>query len=315
MTVRDMQCFITACEKHSISAAAEASYISPQGASKAVKKMEEEVGAPLLIRTSQGVQPTEYGKIFLEHARCIVDMYSATVSEIQDLVKQNTGFLRLASAFGILRLLSPEFISTFTKQHPDMNLDYMEYPDIYIGQDVLDGKYDVGLIPYIEQDPDLIYVPLFSKEIYFVTHKGSRFYDRDMVSLHEVMDEPLIIENQNFVIHHIIRNLCTKEGILPDFYFKTSGFSLCYKFCREEKANTVSMDFIFQDMSEGLLRRIPFTEHPMWNVALIRRNSMPLSPCLHAFRDYTEAWCRRLSATGNGSFPVIGDGSSGSKFY
>ncbi len=290
-----MQCFITACDRHSISAAAEASFMTSQGAGKAIKKMEEELGAPLLIRTSQGVQPTEYGQIFYESAKSIVTTYDKSASAIQELVKQNNGFLRIVSAFGIFRFLSPDFINAFEEQHPDIRLDYMEYPDIYITKDVLDGTYDIGLVPFIEENPDLTYTPLFSRKIYFITHEGSRFYDRDAVSIREVMAEPLIIENQNFVIHHIIRALCLREGVEPDFYFKTSGFSLCYKFCREMTANTVSMDFIFDDMGNDCLRKIPFVEHPTWDVALIRRNSSTSSKNLRSFCSFAKDWCRTLT--------------------
>ena len=45
MTIRDLQCFLLACEKRSISAAAEASFLTHQGASKALRKMEHSCNA------------------------------------------------------------------------------------------------------------------------------------------------------------------------------------------------------------------------------------------------------------------------------
>ena len=295
MTIRDLQCFLLACEKRSISAAAEASFLTHQGASKALRKMEEEIGAKLLTRTKQGIVPTEYGERLLVAARDIVASYESAASAIHDMVQQNAGFLRLASAFGILRFLSPEFIRTFEAHHPDLHLDYMEYPDIYIGKDVKEGKYDIGMVPVCKQDPALDYTPLFSKEIFFIAHPGSRFYGRETVSIREVFAEPLIIENQNFVIHCILTQLCQQEGVEPDFYFKTSGFSLCYKFCKERTANTVSMDFIFHDMGDETLRRIPFDEHPMWDVALIRRAAGTMTKPLRAFYDDAATWCQMLA--------------------
>ena len=295
MTIRDLQCFLLACEKRSISAAAEASFLTHQGASKALRKMEEEIGAKLLTRTKQGIVPTEYGERLLVAARDIVASYESAASAIHDMVQQNAGFLRLASAFGILRFLSPEFIRTFEAHHPDLHLDYMEYPDIYIGKDVKEGKYDIGMVPVCKQDPALDYTPLFSKEIFFIAHPGSRFYGRETVSIREVFAEPLIIETQNFVIHCILTQLCQQEGVELDVYFMTSGFSLCDKFCKERTANTVSMDFIFHDMGDETLRRIPFDEHPMWDVALIRRAAGTMTKPLRAFYDDAATWCQMLA--------------------
>lgn len=57
-----MACFLKICEQHSISAAAQSFFMTPQAVSKEVKRMEEELGAPLLFRSQKGVVPTEYGK-------------------------------------------------------------------------------------------------------------------------------------------------------------------------------------------------------------------------------------------------------------
>ena len=41
-----MACFLKICEQHSISAAAQSFFMTPQAVSKEVKRMEEELGAP-----------------------------------------------------------------------------------------------------------------------------------------------------------------------------------------------------------------------------------------------------------------------------
>lgn len=290
MNLRDMDCFIMVCRKQSISAAAEALFMSPQGVSKAIRRMEEESGAPLLDRATSGVSPTAYGKIFLAAAIKITHEYDDTLKKIADLKAQTNGYLRLVSAFGILRYLSPEFVQGFSRLCPSIHLDYMEYPDIYVEENLLNKQYDVGMVPYLRQNPGLVYEPLFSKEIYFITHEGSAFFERNEVSVKEISAEPFVIENSNFLIHHIMESICERERAKLDIYFNTSGFSLCYKLCKDGEANTASMDFIFQDMSSGALRKIPFREHPMWNVALVRRRDMPLTETMNKFRDYALGW-------------------------
>ena len=125
------------CRKQSISAAAEALFMSPQGVSKAIRRMEEESGAPLLDRATSGVSPTAYGKIFLAAAIKITHEYDDTLKKIADLKAQTNGYLRLVSAFGILRYLSPEFVQGFSRLCPSIHLDYMEYPDIYVEENLL----------------------------------------------------------------------------------------------------------------------------------------------------------------------------------
>lgn len=294
MNIRDMECFQKICEQHSISAAAQSFFMTPQAVSKEVKRMEEELGAPLLFRSQKGVVPTEYGKVFLEHARRMVAEFHDTAQEITELRLQNEGFLRMVSAYGILRFLSPEFIRTFTEGYPAVHLDYMEFPDIYIEENVLNERYDIGLVPYLHERDALAYLPLFSREIFFITHPGSRFYDCPEVSVRDIAAEPMIIENGNFLIHHIMEETCRRENAALDVYFNTSGFSLCYKLCKEGKGNTASMDFIFHDMGDPTLHRVPFHEHPHWTVALIHKKDIPLSDNLQRFVRHAQTWCQKM---------------------
>lgn len=289
-----MECFIEVCEKKSITAASEAMFLSPQAVSQTIRRMEEEVGAELLVRSKKGVTLNEYGKLFYDHACNIISDYKGMISSISDLKKQERGFVRLVSAYGILRLLSPEFVHAFTDRNPGVRLDYMEFPDIYIEENLKNRKYDLGFVPYVKEDPELEYVPLFSREIFFVTHRKSRYYDRNEVSVREISEEPVIVENSNFMIHHILEKTCKDEGVDLDVYFNTSGFSLCYKLCREQEGNTVSMDFIFDDMGSDNLRKIAFAEHPMWKVAAVRRKDMPLTANVRKLIEFAEEWCRTI---------------------
>ncbi|MGI6052451.1 MAG: LysR family transcriptional regulator [Bilifractor sp.] len=294
MTIQDLRYFVRICKKHSIAQAAEEFYITPQGLSKAIKRMEEELGTELLFRTQAGVVPTEYGQIFLTHAEVILGEYDSAQKEMDALKAQKFGLLKLVSAYGILRLLTPSFIHAFTDANNDIHLDYTEFPDSYIEEKVLNDEYDIGLTPVLNENPKLTYIPLFSKEIYFITHEGSRFYDQKEVRLSEVLKEPIVLENDHFLIHHILMREAAKEGASLIPYFNTSGFSLCYKLCDKGEANTASMDFIFEDMARDGLRKIPFTEHPQWPVCLIHKKDVPVPGSMKAFILHTIAWKDRL---------------------
>lgn len=292
MNLKDINCFIMICQKKSITAASEFLYISPQALSKTIQKMETELGAELLKRSKRGVELTVYGKVFYKGAIKILDEYEDTSSKIKSLTMQNKGIISMASAFGILRYLTPEYVNSFAKAHPNIHLDYMEFPDQNTVENIKEGKYDIGLTPYITKDNELEYIDLFSSEIFFITHAGSAFYDREVVSIREIIQEPLIIENKNFIIHDILLEICKNEHVQPNLYFNTSGFSLCYKLCYKGEGNTISMSFMYDDMKYDSLRMIPFKEHPMWKVAMIYKKDSVLSKNIKELISYTLEWCQ-----------------------
>lgn len=294
MNVKDMKNFLTVVDRKSITAASEELFVSPQALSKMIKRMETELGVELLQRSQHGVEPTVYGQLFYKEAQKIVNEYGEMTQEINDLKLQNRGMLRMASAFGILRYLTPEFIHEFTERNRNIHLEYTEYPDKYIAENLKNGECDVGMVPYLSKDPELDYVDLFSCEIYFITHEGSRFYDAEEVSVHDINLEPLIVESDKFVIHHILTDTCVQEHVRPDIYFNTSGFSLCYKLCREGEGNTISMKFIYEDMKADNLRMIPLKEHPKWNVAMVTPKEVPRTDSVKRLIRFAEDWCRTL---------------------
>ncbi|MFQ9915494.1 MAG: LysR family transcriptional regulator [Flavonifractor plautii] len=68
MDMKQLEIFVTACERGSFSQAAACMYMTQPNISKSIRALEHELGRPLLIRNAKGVQPTAYGKIVLEHA-------------------------------------------------------------------------------------------------------------------------------------------------------------------------------------------------------------------------------------------------------
>lgn len=293
MKIKDMEYFLEVYNCGSMTKAAEKLFVSPQGLSNIIKRMESELNVPLFVRTKSGVYNTEYGESFYKRAVNIVSEFNLSCAEVNALKLQNMGYIKLCSAFGVIRHLSPEYILDFSRAYEEIHLDYVEFPDSMVEEYVLNGKADIGLTP--NPDPELFNITeIFSSKVYFVAHDKSKFYDRDSISLVEMCEEPIVIESNHFKIHNIICNECSKLGVRPNILFNTSGFSLCHKICSNNKSNTVSLDFIFDDMKYSNIRMIPFKETMKWKVCTITKKSTSVSTAVRYFIDYTIDWSKRL---------------------
>ena len=65
MDTKDLRCFRQVYEDRSINQAAKQLFITPQGLSRIITKLEGELQAPLFERTPTGMVPTESGKPFI----------------------------------------------------------------------------------------------------------------------------------------------------------------------------------------------------------------------------------------------------------
>ena len=67
----------------SITQAAANLYMDQPNLSKAIKTLEENLGAPVFRRTSKGVVPTDKGRIFLQYAKNILEQ----IEEMEELYR------------------------------------------------------------------------------------------------------------------------------------------------------------------------------------------------------------------------------------
>ena len=75
MNIQDFFIFQTVAKEGSLSRAARILYMSPQGLSKLIKNMENELDCILIERSPQGVRLTESGECFLKHSFFLTDEY------------------------------------------------------------------------------------------------------------------------------------------------------------------------------------------------------------------------------------------------
>ncbi|MBS0505053.1 MAG: LysR family transcriptional regulator [Proteobacteria bacterium] len=117
--------FAAVVEHRSFSAAARALSLSKATVSKAVTRLEAQLGASLFHRTSRTVSLTETGKALAPRARRILDEAVCAEEEARDAARAPKGLVRLAApmTFGLQRVAP--VIAEFLEAHPGISIDLM----------------------------------------------------------------------------------------------------------------------------------------------------------------------------------------------
>lgn len=296
MNTRDMQCFQTIVEEKSITKAAKALYMSPQGLSKQLKNIEKELGCVLLIRTKNGIQLTEAGELVYRKSIQILQEYSSMQKELKILEGKGYGSVDLLSAYGILRFVTPECIVAFRKKYPDIEFNYREYPDLSVERKFRknDGNIAFTLAPVDETMYDC--VVLFEFPLKLMVNKMHPLAKRKSVTIMDLKDENLYLESSEFKLYHNVVNRCRAAGFEPNICFETSGFSLCHKMCRDNKGITVTVDFVSEDLSGGELAGkdlvlLPFSDGDYsWKACMLTRKGENLPEAVSLFRKHVQNW-------------------------
>lgn len=294
MNTKDLQWFQEICRCKSITKAASNLYISPQGLSKGVKTLENELGVKLFIRTPNGVKLTRYGEYLYEKSEALLKELQMLTAELERMKQMENGYLRLCSAYGILRILSPDFILQFEKLYPGMGIDYMEYPDCHVDDEMERGNFDVGFHVEGADLEGFQSIPMFSSPISLLVYEGHPLAEKAFVRAEDLDQEFMVIENRAFQIHRMFQELCSEKGIRPNIIFNTSGFSLCHKLCSQKKALSVVVDRISQDMESMHLKKIPFEQPLEWKVAMIYKKEFEKDNLIRIFREYTLDYLKKI---------------------
>ena len=85
MNIRKYEAFVRAVELGSLSKAAEELGYTQSGISHMMQSLEEEVGFPLMVRTSAGIQPNHEGKMLLPVIRQLLNTSESLEQHIAEI--------------------------------------------------------------------------------------------------------------------------------------------------------------------------------------------------------------------------------------
>ncbi len=114
--------FVRVVESGSLSSAARATGASLPGVSRQITTLEEELGAPLLLRTTRSLRLTEEGRRFFEHATRLVREADAAVASVRR-DRAVAGHLSVSASvsLGVLRVVP--HLSKLLAAHPALDLE------------------------------------------------------------------------------------------------------------------------------------------------------------------------------------------------
>ena len=295
MDIHDLKIFLTIAQEGSVSKASKLLYMTPQGTSKVLKNLETEMGCQLFIRDKSGMKLTESGERFREYALKDVDDYYQVKKDILHIEQRQKKVVDLLSAYGILRLLTPDCLVAFREKYSDIEFHYREYPDLPVEQLFAGNEGNVAFS--IGDFDEHLYqvVPLETFPIKLLVNEKHPLAQRESVTIEDLQGEPMFIESSQFHIYHLITERCEEAGFEPDIIFQTSGFSLCHKMVKANKGISVTVDFIYDDMREDGMKLIPFSDGRYeWKACMITRQDEEENEGVQCFRKHVQEWMQKI---------------------
>ncbi|WP_223966088.1 LysR family transcriptional regulator [Bradyrhizobium sp. ma5] len=163
-----LRSFVSVVDAGGFTRAGERVHRTQSTVSQQIKRLEEDVGQPLLIRSGKDVTPTEAGERLLTYARRLLSL----AEEARDVLSRpgSEGAIRIGitedfAAYRLTRLLA-----TFARSHPTLRLDVRSGQSLFLYRDLERGDLDLALIKRAASEKGGIAV--WPERVHWVTSKS-----------------------------------------------------------------------------------------------------------------------------------------------
>ena len=229
MELRHLRYFVAVAEELNVRRAAGRLRVSQPPVSRQIRDLEEEVGAPLFIRSKQGMQLTDAGHFFLKEARQILAQSRRAVEQAQAASRGEAG--RLAFAYDGA-LFDPAFtrvMREFRKRFPAVELSIAEMHTYMQVPELLDRHIDLAYLGlrFHELEKELEFAWVGRPDILIALPPGHPLARKRVIETSDMAKELLIAPPKvEPGFYELLVNSCRNAGFEPQIV-QTGNNALC----------------------------------------------------------------------------------------
>lgn len=220
LDLHTLEQFIALARTKNFTRAAEELNASQPALSRAIQKLEDQLGRPLFDRKPREVVLTDMGELFLERAKEILHLVEDTFSELSEAGRR--GRIRLGAIPTIAPYFLPKLLSTFAAAHPDIAVLVQEDTTESLIRRCSHGELDLAIValPIIAKHLEL--EPLFEEELLLVLPVGHCLSERADIRIEEVDSYPFVMLNEAHCLSENISSFCRRRAVQPVTVERTS---------------------------------------------------------------------------------------------
>ena len=261
MDLLQLEHFLAVVEERTFTRAAERVCRTQPAVSQSIKKLEDEVGAPLFARDVHEVSLTEAGKVLADYARRMVNLRNEAMHQVSQLKALKAGTLGIAAHESAAVYLLPAPLRTYLNKFPDIRVGIYRSRLNEIPRQVMDREVDIGFVKNEPAFHELQWVDVHADEMMCIASPRHSLAARESVTVRDLSSE-------QFVLHHLcgdtsemVFRLFDQHGVRCRVVAELWSFENIKNFVQEEVGMAIVPGVtVRQELREGKLVRIPLRE-------------------------------------------------------
>jgi len=222
--IRDLEWLVTLADHQHVTATAAVIGVSQPTLSRALARVEEELGARLFERIPEGLAIAPDGELVIAGARDVLGRYEQLVLELRSRLDPDTGVVRLAFLDSMATSLVPRILRDFREQAPKVRVVLTQEPAHHIQRDLDHGVVELA-ITSVRPEGSYGWLPLQEERLVLIVPPSHRLRNRRRIDLAELVEDELITTPVGFGYREHINQLLAEAGVAVPISFESADLA------------------------------------------------------------------------------------------
>ncbi len=219
-----MNYFIRVADIGNFTRAAEELHISQSALSRAIQRLEDDFGQPLLERTSRSVSLTDAGQLVRARVEQVLAILQDTKAEITD--DGQSGRIRLGAIPTIAPYFLPGLLKSFSAEHPKAQLLVQEDTTDRLINRCKQGELDVLVLALPIPAKYLEVTRLFEEELFLVVPNDHPLASKRQIKIGDIEPFPFVLLDEAHCLSESIVSFCRQKHFQPVAVERTSQLAM-----------------------------------------------------------------------------------------
>lgn len=228
LNVKRLELLLDVVELGSVTAAGAKHGYSPSGVSQQLRRLESEVGQPLLQRHTKGMVPTEAGHVLASHTRRILRQVAAAEADLAGIAGLSRGSVTVGTFPTLGGSFLPLVISRFKKQYPAIELRVRSSRFEELVEMLENGQVGLSLLWDYEwnriQPETFALTAVFEDATVLIVGKEHRLARRRQVAMTDLSEEEWIVRGDEHPVVEVLHLSSKAAGFIPRIAFEANDY-------------------------------------------------------------------------------------------
>ncbi len=193
MEMQHIRYFLAVTDTLNFTRAAEQCNVSQPALTRAIKTLEDELGAPLINRERRNTHLTELGRLMEPYFRTIFEQSMSAKSAANAFTALGKASLKIGAMCTIGPSIVSDFVARFAREIGEIDIEVRPLDLPALRDSLTKGDLEVALLAFPGPIDDAFHtLPLFTERFMAVTSRSHRFANSESLPCRELDGEPYI---------------------------------------------------------------------------------------------------------------------------